>query len=404
MRPLDHGWGTQFFIASAGVLGHSRPERKDIAVRFLLVLIGVFVLTACADRYNTPVVPDAAGVGETRGIYVATNRKINDSGRLKGDRGEELLFEEVLVSIPPTHMTGDLMVDFSNPAPDRSFVVANRRPITGMQEFQTNLTRDLARLRKEDRQLTLYIHGYNTSYPESLFRAAQLSHDLIIPGITVAFSWPSRAKVLRYNYDRDSVLYSRNDLAELLRVIAQTGATEINLIGHSIGSQLLMEALQLIELQDPGFTKKHLGGVFLISPDIDLGVFKSQIANFEDLPQPFGVIVSRRDGALRLSEILNGPSRRLGRHLNPEGLDHYPIAIFDISAFANGQAANHFTFGDNSTLIGIFQRRDALDEILQAESRTNIPSLVAATIPEATILQQERARLFVFQPDPKDRR
>ncbi len=373
-------------------------------MRLLLSFLILSTVAACIDRNATHVIEEAAGVGDTRGIYVATNRKLNDNGRLKGDRGKKLLFEEVLVSIPPSHKTGELTANQVDPVAAESFVFAKRRPIDDEAQFLADIQRDLRVLPKADRQLTLFVHGYNNSYPESIFRAAQLSHDLIIPGITLAFSWPSRARFLNYLYDHDSALYSRDELVDVLKIMANSGATRINLVGHSMGAFLLMEALQQIEHREPGFTAKRLGGVFLISPDIDLGVFKKQIAHFDPLPVPFGIVVSRKDAALRVSEVINGPSRRLGRHLNPEGLDQYSLAILDVSNFATGRDGNHFTFGNSSNLISIFQRREAVESILFPRDAPELSGPQEYEVLGATVVQTQRARLLTFSVQPNDGR
>ncbi|MFP3398752.1 alpha/beta hydrolase, partial [Brevibacterium sp. SIMBA_078] len=66
---------------------------------------------------------------------------------------------------------------------------------------------DLGRIAKSGRQIGLFVHGYNHSYQEALFRGAQMAADADIDGIPVVFSWPSQAKVTGYIADKQSATY-----------------------------------------------------------------------------------------------------------------------------------------------------------------------------------------------------
>ena len=96
---------------------------------------------------------------------------------------------------------------------------------------------------------------------------------------------------------------------------------------------LTIETLRQIEIANSGWSKRHLDGVILIAPDLDIEVFQSQMARFNSLPAPFAIFVSSRDRALQLSARINGSAVRLGSLEAVEKLGQYPVTIIDVSAF-----------------------------------------------------------------------
>ncbi|MGK5643612.1 alpha/beta hydrolase, partial [Streptomyces sp. URMC 126] len=78
------------------------------------------------------------------------------------------------------------------------------------------------------------------TYDEAILRHAQMAHDFGTPGPHITFSWPSAAQPLGYVRDHDSINIARDDLEELLIDLAQ-GNRDIVLLGHSMGSQLVVE-------------------------------------------------------------------------------------------------------------------------------------------------------------------
>ena len=69
---------------------------------------------------------------------------------------------------------------------------------------------------------------------------AQMAHDLQLPGAVVHYSWPSAAEPLGYAHDRDSALFARDGLEQLMQEITAAGARRIIIVSHSMGSALTM--------------------------------------------------------------------------------------------------------------------------------------------------------------------
>lgn len=309
-------------------------------------------LAACGTaRQELQLRPEAENVGTLHEIFAVTNRSPSADGGFSAERDSSLSYLETQISIPPTHEPGKVQTDPRNPNPARHIVVAEQTKLESKALFERALRNRLAKQPAAEREFTLFVHGFNTSYSEGLFRLAQVQHDMEPPGVPVLFSWPSAARVVGYAYDHDSMIFSRDAVQNTLFSLNKLAPRRTLLVAHSMGSMLSMEALRQIEIGQPGWSHRNLAGVVLIAPDIDIDVFLSQLESFERLPQPFVVFVSNQDRALELSGVINGRTQRLGRASDIEELRDYPILVIDISEFASGRGADHFTVGSSPELI-----------------------------------------------------
>jgi len=99
----------------------------------------------------------------------------------------------------------------------------------------------------------------------------------------------------------------------------------------------------------------------LISPDLNVDVFRSQFKQIRDVPDPFVVIVSRKDAILRLSSRLRGQDSQLGNISNTSEVSDLPITIVDVSEFSDRRSGNHFVAGNSPALIQLVRRSSDLD-------------------------------------------
>ena len=161
-----------------------------------------------------------------------------------------------------------------------------------------------------NRDVLIYVHGFNTSLEEARFRLAQLVVDAKFGGVAVLFTWPSKAALLAYGADKESATASRDAYLNLLNDLADTpGIGRIHILAHSMGTWLTMETLRGEALAGSPDLHGKLGNVMLAAPDIDLSVFKQQISQLD--PSHFSVYVSKDDRALQVSASIQG-DRRLG--------------------------------------------------------------------------------------------
>ena len=298
-------------------------------------------LMACTPANTIAYLPGEVEVGQTlQTVFIATNRiepvedYIGNRHRsLGGERGESLRLGWADVSIPPTHQTGEIeWAPRNNPDPDRHFVVR------GGDEFESSAAfiralQDAAP--RGDREVVLYVHGYNTNFARVLHRVAQVAHDYDEDVPVIAFSWPSAGTVDGYVYDRDSVVFSRDDLEDLLVMLDRAGR-DITLIGHSMGTQLVMETLRQMSIGDNRSVLRDIESVILASPDIDPEVFRRQAARVEPFPEEFVIMTSTNDEALALSAWLTGKPRRLGSLEDASELGDLPVEVIDLTEFSRG--------------------------------------------------------------------
>lgn len=357
-------------------------------MRWLWFLAFTMTLAGCADRGFAPLTPETGAIGTPHPIYVATHREPDSAGWYSSERASALSYTKLDVVVPPTHEPGRVRNGRANPDPQRDFTISTKEDFTAPAPFHAEIAATLAALPRDQREVLVYVHGYNNSFFDGVFRAAQMKHDYDLPGVTLHYSWPSAANPLGYTYDRDSVLFARDGLERVLRDLRASGANRIVLVGHSLGTMLVMESLRQIEIRSPGWSKDALSGVVLVSPDLDVDLFKTQASRFMDLPDPFAIFVSRRDRALMLSARINGDVERLGNLTDPSRLGEYPVTIIDVSNFSDGDGARHFTLGTSPLLIGLLSRSDALNTAFQSDTagQSGLLSETVLTVRNATQL------------------
>jgi esterase/lipase superfamily enzyme len=113
----------------------------------------------------------------------------------------------------------------------------------------------------------IYVHGYNTTFETAALDAARLSDGVKFVGETMVFSWPSRAGLLDYGYDRESAMWSRDALQQLLDgLIASPIVGHVHIVAHSIGTMLTMEALRQLYAQLGDEAANRVGAVCLLHP------------------------------------------------------------------------------------------------------------------------------------------
>ncbi|MGI3169789.1 alpha/beta hydrolase [Pseudooceanicola sp. C21-150M6] len=328
--------------------------------RLFLFLLIIFT-AGCGNPAVVHYRPEVAGIGSERDILVVTDRARSADGFLDGHRSEKLRYLNVSVSVPPEREPGSLNFGPRAANPKTDFMLTAETALGERAQFRQALRQRLSALPRSQREVVIFVHGYNTSFGWSVVRLAQLSEDFQLPGVSIAYSWPSAAHPLGYTHDRDSALFSRDGLESLLRDVFASNAENVLLVGHSMGGLLVMETVRQMDLVDPGLLQRELDGLVLISPDIDINLFRAQARRITALPQPFAILVSQRDPALRLSSRVNGRSERLGIVSNLEELGDIPVTVVDMTAFSGTARDNHFAIGTSSALISLLSKGAALN-------------------------------------------
>ena len=314
------------------------------------------LLASCASRpeagFLAATTETAPGASELPVLVATTRQRDARPGTLyNGERSGKLDFAAVTVSIPPTHVPGE--IEWASQAPGHpasDFVAAKADYLDGEQAFVRTLNAQLALRPRGDRKVLLFIHGYNTVFAESLFRIAQVDHDAAVSDVPVLFSWASRGKLADYIYDNNSATAARDELAHTLKLLFASQAEEVNIVAHSMGNWVTVEALRQIEIAGQMPHNGKVGSIFLAAPDIDLDVFKSQLRTFPLPRKPFYVVLSRDDEALRTSSFLAGGKDRLGSTTNAAELEALGATIIDLTDIKATDSVNHGKFAQLATI------------------------------------------------------
>ncbi|OOY22900.1 hypothetical protein BMI91_15660 [Thioclava sediminum] len=352
-------------------------------VRFLIMIL-MLSLAACAPRGRLAYLEHP--VADARSIFVGSTRAPDpQTGQPFGTaRSQQLRLARFDVATPPDREVAEIaypMTDTSPVDPDKQFLVSQSEIDMKRPAFQSELR---TALRKHDGQAVLFVHGFNNSFAEGLYRMAQMGADFDLPGVLVHYSWPSRANVLGYAYDRDSVLFARDGLEKLIDDLNAAGAKRILIVGHSLGAELVMEVLRQEAIAQKQGRFSTISGVVLISPDIAVDVFKTQADAIGALPQPFIIFTSAKDRALQLSARLSGKRDRLGNLEDVSSIAHYKVTLINVSAFNTGDG--HFNVVTSPALIRLLDSAQKVAEVLEVEQfgRTGLGDAVVLTVENTT--------------------
>ena len=184
------------------------------------------------------------------------------------------------------------------------------------------------------RQITIFVHGYNTAFIPNAELAAEISHFHARDGAVIYFDWPSQNSLTGYLVDKSNAIYSTRHFRGLLTVLArETSARKINIIAHSAGNPIAVNALRDLRLIDRSLSADELQALYrinrvtLAAPDMDLQTFMNAVFDrFHEVANGVAVYTSRNDKALSISRWLYG-ARRLGRAA--EGLSDWERAALN---------------------------------------------------------------------------
>jgi esterase/lipase superfamily enzyme len=321
--------------------------------RQILLSVGAACVAGCAQRGQFAIATQTQGAAGLQPLLVATTRQADPAPIAYGaQRAQALDFALLTVSIPQGHKTGEIEWPAGgDPDPAQHFALVGAETLPDLDRFSTRVKQQAASAGEPE--TVLFVHGYNMTFAEGVYRHAQIAWDYGMKGPQVHFAWPSAADPLGYTYDRDSALASRDALVTLLMRLLDDGR-RVALVGHSMGGFLVMEALRQIALQGDREVLNKLAHVTLISPDIDIDLFLAQTRAIETLPQPFAIAVTRNDRMLRLATRISGGQPRLGLINDLDRLGGLGVLVIDMSQIsANG--SNHFLAGSSPTAIALIK-------------------------------------------------
>ena len=296
-------------------------------------------------------------------IFYGTDRNREPDGASAvygSERARRLDLGRALVTVPKVHQMPKIERPWVYRLPFRQIVLASQR-----EDPQRHFTlREVRSLTKEEfLQLVrerlgpsssykdhalVFVHGFNSSFENALYRAAQISYDIKFDGAPFLYSWPSKGTLglHDYSYDRESSGQAEPYLRQFLAMIAhETGATSMSVIAHSMGSQLLLPVLRdLKHAAPPGVTVSQ---VILAAPDVDRDAFENIARELTGATRGITMFAAGNDLALAVSRRFWGGVPRAGDvppggPVITEGVDTIDITAVSTQVFA----LNHSGYAD----------------------------------------------------------
>jgi len=327
-----------------------------------------------------PVAVAAEGTSRVPILVVTTRRRSSDPAEMfTGERGDQVSYATVTVSIPPDNAReiGKVQWPVSPPGdPNRDFVTVSTSYLD-KQSFHSTLS--AAAKQSGRKNVLVFVHGFNTRFDDAVYRFAQIMHDSKSPAIPVLFTWPSRGeiKLRAYTYDRESANYSRDALEELLDTLSSDpSVADVNIVAHSMGNWVTLEALRgrsirLTRAADPhkrtSDKNKPMDKVkyaLLVAPDVDVDVFRQQIHRMGPNRPTFALFLSQDDKALALSGEIWGGIQRMGE-IDPNQepyrseLARDQIQVYDLTKLRSlGSDAHGRAFDDITTVVDLIKQRN----------------------------------------------
>ena len=343
-----------------------------VAALLLCVAVAGCVNTQAQVLIGTELVSSSQNeiAGEHR-IFVATTRARSENPREVFDntRSLSLSFARTDVTVPAIHAPGAIERPKSGLRdPARFFTASEVATYDGKDAFVADLA---ATIKARGGRALVFIHGYNTRFDDAVYRLTQLAHDAGYDGAPVLFTWASGGRTVDYIYDRDSATVARDALERTLRLVEEAGASRIDIIAHSMGNWVTLEALRQLAITGDRDIDGKLGDVVLASPDVDVDVFKSQMKRYGIPDKPFFLMLSRNDRALNISGIIAGNRPRLGEYTNDAEIASYGVIVADVTALEAGDRTNHTKFADNPLLVRLLGERLRQGDRL-TETRDNL--------------------------------
>jgi esterase/lipase superfamily enzyme len=199
------------------------------------------------------------------------------------------------------------------------------------------------------RTALIFVHGFNTTFRDGVFRLAQIVWDMQFRSAPILFSWPSAGEILDYLYDMNSALGARPRFQELIRMLRdEAGVETIHIIAHSMGNFVVLEALN--ELAKAG-TLPDLAEIVMAAPDVDVDVYKTLASNVRPLTRGMTLYASANDKALVASRKAAGKPRAgdvfSGCPILLPGIESIDVSVLGAEMFG----LNHNVFATDRSLI-----------------------------------------------------
>ncbi|MFA5898405.1 MAG: alpha/beta hydrolase [Hyphomicrobium sp.] len=298
-------------------------------------------------------------------VYFGTDRAEQpDATRLRYgfERGRNLELGRAMVTVPKSHEIPqierpwavripyfDVTIYEQSEDPAEHFTLQSVERMS-QDEFLRNARTRLAASSRYEGHALIFVHGYNTSFDNAVYRTAQIAYDLKFDGAAFLYSWPSGGSVASYTYDRESAEASTPYMRRFLDlVIKETGAKSVSIIAHSMGNQPLLDVLK--DMRSTGDQKVAINEVIFAAPDVDADNFANLAQHVENIANGVTLYAASNDRALIVSRGF-WRSPRAGDVLAGAPLIVPGIETIDVTAASTDSfGLNHSGYAENNDLL-----------------------------------------------------
>jgi esterase/lipase superfamily enzyme len=352
-------------------------------------LLALLTLSACA-THPSNVLKQVGGVGDAATyvdmLVVSTRAPSAVPGQIySGERAEDRSLVNVVVSIPQDRKAGTIQWP-SGPVPDprHEFTTVKLDPMS-----PNAVDAWFVRVAAKRRKVLIFIHGFNNTFEEAVFRFAQIAHDSGADAAPILFTWPSRGGPFSYLYDRESATNARDAMEFVLNVAAtDPNVSDVTILAHSMGNWVALEALRQMAIRR-GAVPPKIRNVIMAAPDVDVDVFQSEYLALGARKPRFTLFLSRDDSALSLSRFLAGDKDRLG-DVDPEAepyrskLQKTNIVVIDLTKLAAGDPFHHAKFADSPEVVRLIGAR-LIEGQAVSGSDTSLGERVISNVPTSVV-------------------
>jgi esterase/lipase superfamily enzyme len=296
--------------------------------------------------------PAAVGTGSLQPLLVASARAPVASPDIYGPSRAPLGFARFNVSVPPDREPGTITWPTGNTDPHTDFITVDAARLRDSAAFVAAIDRELNSTARDE--AVVFVHGYNTTFAEGLYRQAQLAHDFALPAVSVNYAWPSAASWDNYPYDKESAIFATDGLSRTLDLVARSNVDRVVVACHSMGCFLVLETMRIKALRGDDAFLKRLQAVVMLAPDIDVDLFRARLQEIGYRGIPIYIFASSGDRALGLSARLHGRRPRVGMITDPSALADMPVTVIDVTAVKGSDAHGHSTVQTSPLMNALF--------------------------------------------------
>ncbi len=304
-------------------------------------------------------------------VFFGTDRQRADNAiRLAydGNRGRRLELGHALVSVPKSHQVPnierpwalripyfDVTIYEEAEDPKKHFTMQEIKALS-RTDFLSLVRARLAKSKTFKDQAFVFVHGFNTSFENGVYRTAQIAYDLKFDGAPFLYSWPSGGGVASYTYDRESSGQSTPYLKDFMKlVINETGARAVSVIAHSMGNQPILQVLKDLKNATPDGV--IISQIILAAPDVDRDNFENIAKEILGLAKGITLYVAANDQALQFSRRFHGGVPRAGDVPARGPVVINGIDTIDVtSASTDSLGINHSGYAENNALLKDIER------------------------------------------------